>query len=212
MHPFNDVSYDQPLFEGTQRSYMICTTPRVGSTLLGSLLHSTGHMGVPHEYFHIDGVTQPLMQRWGLSERTTTKDYIAFIQKHRSTPNGVFGLKAHFNQIEKPIKQTSLMDFLKTVDHFIYLTRDDLMEQAISYAKAHQTQNWLSLQEAEAEPTYDHQLITRALNDILTQNARWLKFFALYDIKPLRITYEELLDQPDTVCRRICRTMGYLPD
>ncbi|NVJ93304.1 MAG: hypothetical protein HWE34_16685 [Methylocystaceae bacterium] len=211
MHPFNDTSFDQPPYDGDVQSYMICTTPRVGGTLLGALLQSTQNMGVPHEYFHLNEVTQPLGKRWSLPERLSTPVYLEALHKYRTTPNGIFALKVHYVQLDGVLKQHSFLDFLKTIKTFVYVTRDDLLGQAVSYAKAHQTRNWSSLQEAKTSPTYDHKLIERAMEDILAQNAHWQKFFALYDIQPLRIRYEDIVIAPNQTCRAICQAMGYEP-
>src|SRR5947209_13992998 len=93
--------FDLPLYEGKPRiTYMICSTGRSGSTLLCSLLTNTGVMGVPHEYFNLSRHGQFLIKR--LKDRADgeipMEEYFDALVKHRTTPNGVFGIKAHINQ------------------------------------------------------------------------------------------------------------------
>src|SRR3954453_9104678 len=45
-------------------SYLICATPRSGSTLLAQLLASTGLAGTPIEYFHEERMAT-LRDEWG---------------------------------------------------------------------------------------------------------------------------------------------------
>jgi len=211
-HPFNDIALDQPAYEGEISSYMLCTTPRVGGTLLSALLQNTGMMGVPHEYFHVQEVTEILRQRWNLPSPLTMQAYINHLYKHRTTQNGVFATKAHFQQIGPLLTKPSLIEYIKNTKQFIYVTRKDLMGQAVSYAKAHQTRNWSSLQKAEGEASYDRDLIEKCMDDILAQNARWQKFFALYDITPYEVVYEDLIVNTNEICQAICHAMVQHPN
>ena len=100
------AEFDTPLYEGDPPiKYMICSTGRSGSTLLCSLLNNTGLMGVPHEYFHLSQHGKLLIQRLITNHESrdvTMKEYLETVMQHRTTPNGVFGIKGHFNQV-KPI-------------------------------------------------------------------------------------------------------------
>jgi LPS sulfotransferase NodH len=104
-----------------QRSYMVCATPRSGSTLLCETLETTGIAGRPREYFEAlkeTGVPRrPREYFWGLrspevlrllpddaqldrdSERAASwsrDDYARHLDasiREGTTPNGVFGAK-----------------------------------------------------------------------------------------------------------------------
>src|SRR5262249_15586129 len=74
--------------------YLICSTPRSGSTLLSTGLASTGRAGRPLEY---------LSQPYGVvfkerNGRLLLPEYWRFLVTRRTTPNGVFGMKMHFDQ------------------------------------------------------------------------------------------------------------------
>ena len=78
--------------------------------------------------------------------------------------------------------------------HFVYLTRDDLLGQAISWARALQTEQYRSTQPAKQLAVYDADLIRSRLMAIVRERAEWEAFFARTGIEPLRIVYERFLE------------------
>jgi trehalose 2-sulfotransferase len=78
------------------RSYVLCGTPRTGSTLLCSLLSSTGVLGRPESYFR-----EPDEVAWAAKFGLATEDghvwdYRAFVKAAVSagtSSNGVFGVR-----------------------------------------------------------------------------------------------------------------------
>src|SRR5215213_3769543 len=101
-------------------SYLICTTPRSGSTLLCELLEGTGVAGRPDEYFqqlratgmpmtprdYLDGVAAGLVpppaDHDGNGDDLSVYDprrfadfeqYVAWVRRRATTPNGVFAAK-----------------------------------------------------------------------------------------------------------------------
>ena len=78
------------------RSYVLCGTPRTGSTLLCGLLPSSGVLGRPESYFR-----EPDEVAWaemfGLAtEGGRVRNYRAFVNAARSagtSNNGVFGAR-----------------------------------------------------------------------------------------------------------------------
>ena len=65
-------------------SYMICATPRSGSTLLCEALRNTGLAGYPDEYFgpmHVDRWNE----KWGTSSE---KDYLEMVLQYGKGDNG----------------------------------------------------------------------------------------------------------------------------
>lgn len=207
-NPFSTQEYDLKDYKGIPSIYMICSTPRSGSTLLGSLLQSTDLMGIPIEYFHPTETVPSLCKRWNLQAPVKTQQYIGCLLEKRTTPNGIFGVKSHYDQMRYFIKQDSFLAFLRQVKVFIHITRRDILAQAVSYSIAHKTQSWSSLHTQEKDPSFDLDLINKALDDILAQNAHWEKFFALNNIPPIRLSYEDLIEGPGSICRKITQQMG----
>ncbi len=77
---------------------------------------------------------------------------------------------------------------------FVYLCRDDLLGQAISWARALQTGQYRSTQSEGRIAVYDANLIRSQLLTIVQERAQWEAFFARTGIEPLRIVYERFLE------------------
>ena len=72
------------------RNYVLCSSPRSGTTLLASLLISTGVMGWPDEFLRGDGGSgHPDYKPYP----TDFQQQIRIMLEAGATPNGVCGLK-----------------------------------------------------------------------------------------------------------------------
>ena len=183
--------YDFPPPKAVSTKYVICSTPRCGSHFLGHLLYSAGAFGYPLEYFH------PInLPHWLARAKPEDQDLLNFLQKIRTSPNGCFGIKAHFTHL-KFLERYISFDTLACNYKFIFIKRKDLARQAISYSKASQTGNWLSELKSEKKAYYTKDSIKKCLNKINWQNACWLSFFHALDVNFLTILYEDLREQPD---------------
>ena len=184
--------YDFPEFSGKPQSYLIATTPRCGSHLLGHLLCATGVLGSPLEYF-----SKGRLRDW--QERLKADTHHDLFQKlfrKRTSPNGWFGVKAHWPQFQQILDDASVYD-LFAFKRFIHIKRRDRLAQAISWVIAQQNAAWISFHEPTQEPTYDTAAIENALSVIDTQTAAWKQFFAAQGITPLVVIYEDLVANPD---------------
>src|SRR5690348_3164375 len=77
-----------------QIAYIICTSPRSGSTLLCRGLANTGKAGTPDEYFERPGENMAYwMCRFGVRDQS---QFVNQVVEATSTPNGVFGVKLHW--------------------------------------------------------------------------------------------------------------------
>src|SRR5262249_55942943 len=86
----------------------------------------------------------------------------------------------------------------------IQLTRGDRLRQAISKARAIQTNRWVAGKEGhrKCEPVFDPELINHCLISAEISEKLWSRFFQRNEIQPLAITYEDLCaDYPGTVTR-----------
>jgi LPS sulfotransferase NodH len=174
-----------------QRGYAICTQPRSGSNLLCQYLSSTDQLGYPLEYFNGPG-----RRALGLPDfPDAPKLQIEAILRLGATPNGVYAVKLFASQFASFSRRLRWMDLLPNL-HFVYLSRDDLLGQAISWARALQTAQYRSTQPAKRLAVYDAGLIRSRLMTIVRERAQWEAFFARTGIKPLRIIYERFLEDP----------------
>jgi LPS sulfotransferase NodH len=178
--------------------YVICTEERSGSNLLCQHLESTGVLGRPREAFKYAAAVARL-RRAGASGLF---DHL----KPATTPNGVYGLKlfsGHFDFISG----TDWLERLPAL-RFVHLERLDLLGQAISLVKATQTGSYRAGVPPLAEPVYDRAAIAFALRRLTVGHARWKIFFAVNDLRPLRLSYEEICDDPAAAVRAIAERLG----
>jgi LPS sulfotransferase NodH len=111
------------------------------------------------------------------------------------TSNGVYAAKlfaSQFAAFSRRVRWTARLPNL----HFVYLCRDDLLGQAISWARALQTEQFRSTQRPKRAALYDAGLIRSQLMAIVQERARWEAFFARTGIAPLRISHERFLEDP----------------
>lgn len=213
-------------------SYIICGTPRTGSTLLCDLLTSSGVAGEPDSFFMQD--VDPIWSaRWGLppSEGKGTADYsLAYLKAAIAAgrgQSGIFGLR---------LMRENLTDLMAMIDQVhpglpsdkdrlqaafgrvlcIHLTRQDKLSQAVSMVKAEQTGLWhiaadgseLERLSPPKEPKYDFTRIKAKLDELEHYDAKWVTWFSEQGIEPLRITYEALSEQPGAAVSAICQALG----
>lgn len=179
--------HDQVVPQGKIRTLLIASTPRCGSHMIGHAMAKTGCLGVPYEYCNPAN-----MARWMRRLETDTPDAtLRALIARRTTGNGIFGIKAHYEHGAVFGTTDALVEALPN-PCVVHLRRADVLRQAISFAVARQTGVWIDRQEAtSSDANYDRDLIADCLDEIAVQNALWTSLFARHRIKPLEITYED---------------------
>lgn len=195
--------YDQPPFAGSPRVYVIASMPRSGSHLLGHLLFATGDMGSPLEYFHA-GHRPRWQERFGVA---TMPEVVRALFRHRTSPSGVFGAKAHWPQFADIQADPALRALLDVV-LFVQIRRRDAVAQAVSLVVAEHTGGWISFQAEQREPVYDGAAIARALLEIDVQERGWSDHFAREPTDVVRIDYEDLVADQEGPVRVIRDRLG----
>jgi len=188
--------------------YLLCGTPRTGSTLLCSLLSSAGVLGRPESYFR-EPDEGAWARRFGLpvsGERV--RDYRAFVRAVRAaatTDNGIFAARVMWGSIErlregidKPSHQSDLTALEAAFGRlaFVHLAREDVVAQAVSCARAEQTGYWQHGDTALRSPERDLAQMTDLVGTIREHNASWRAWFVSNGIHPHHVTYEELVAEP----------------
>ena len=211
-------------------AYVICTSPRSGSTLLCRLLAATGVAGAPNSHFH-----RPSLAAWredyalnieGLPEdiqrRRLFKAAIAKGKGH--TP--VFGLRLQRQSFAFFLEQLRLLypdvpsdkarfDAAFGPTRFIYLTRPNKVAQAISYLKAEQTGLWHKAPDGTvierlappAPAQYDPARIADLCSEFDAFESQWRDWFPSQGITPLALTYDDLAQNPQN---QLARVLGFL--
>ncbi|MEO1200576.1 MAG: Stf0 family sulfotransferase [Pseudomonadota bacterium] len=214
------------------QSYILCTSPRSGSTLLCKLLQETGVAGVPDSHFHEPSVSDWL-DDYGVSDQpfVTERDALSAVFDAAMTrgtgKTGIFGLRLQRRSFEFFMQKLNVLHpglasdrariettFGRTL--FVYLTRRDKLDQAISFVKATQTGLWhqapdgteLERLSVPQEPVYDADEIARQIDLAIRLEAEWQAWFAGEAIDPLRITYDDLSADPYVAVGRILDRLG----
>jgi LPS sulfotransferase NodH len=211
------------------RSFVVCTSVRSGSTLLGEAMYTVGGMGCPLEYFHI-GFQPKFEERWQTSD---PDEYRRRLFRHRTDPTGSFGLKIFWRDVIVLCEQrypgtTDGRDILMPESvapqggyamvwrvlqelvpraRYILLARHDKARQAISAFTASRTGRWRDMTGTSADspsPEYDYDTILRTYQHGLHTHRSWRALFAHAGITPVEIFYEDLArDLPGAVGRML---------
>jgi LPS sulfotransferase NodH len=124
-----------------QRSYIVCVTPRSGSTLLCEALTIAG-AGRPDEHF----------LQWPPSGPATVEAMDLPSVLEAGTANGVFGVKVMWEHVEPILsvldagaardRSLKLFESLLPQLSWVHIARNDVLGQAVSSAKAIRSGSW----------------------------------------------------------------------
>ncbi len=203
-------AHDYPPVVGVHSFYIIASTPRSGSTLLARTLGETGVAGRPAEYLNGELAAQ-------LGARTGATNLVELLQavmRLRTSPNGVFGLKLHWIQLEGVLLAAGLdpARALRPSPRWIWMRRRDTLRQAISMVRARQTGAWHSTVPATAEPAYRGAAIARALTSLVAKDAAWQAYFEERGVEPCVVWYRDLVADRGAALRRVLDTLGIQAD
>ena len=188
---------------GEKRACLVCITPRSGSAYLSSLMRATGQLGFCAESMNFEDIQLVVREQ----PLRSVGDYLQYMIGRYSSPNGVFSMKADFFQCLPLIRNRMLRQGLEKVA-FVYLTREDVLAQAISLFRAIRTGQWSSVHPARGTAEFNLEGILEQLGCIVQMLARWESLFAMLDLRPLRLTYEQLVAQPEAAVRRVAAPFG----
>ena len=182
------------------RGYVICATPRSGSTLLCSLLEASGVAGHPASLFRRQSMVS-YRAAWGIGE--AWPDYLAAaLQAGRGT-NGVIGLRMMWETFAEvgPLVIQAMAEV-----QFVWLRRRDVVAQSVSRHRAEVSGTWhLGFEEAEypVNPVYDFDRIAAWLGEAKADNRAWRAWFDAQGIAPLVVDYEDLALAPAAVAAQV---------
>jgi LPS sulfotransferase NodH len=204
---------------------MVCATARSGSNFFTDGLHATRKAGRPKQFF-LPKFEGEYGAAHGLDPVADFAGYVRGIVPSTATSNEVFGfkvmgwylqdflerLKGAFPELvqDGKLADRKLLESLFPRLQFVRIVRKNKLRQAISKAKALQSGLW-KVQEgnaANAEPVFDFELIQRCLEETLTDEMVWSKFFEAQQIEPLTVVYEDLCAEYDLTIRSTMRFFG----
>lgn len=147
---------------------------------------------------YMDAVNPRAMQR-----------YLERVSRVEATPNSVFSAHLQWDQFEVMREQWSgsVLD-LTDQTFWLFLWREDQLEQAISWTRARATGQWTSEQQSRSVAHYDGRELRRRFLMVLERNQRWSDFFAENGIAPYELTYEQVQADPDRSIDEILTWVG----
>lgn len=210
----------QPGFD----SYLICATPRTGSTLLCGLLKSSGVAGNPASYFNRRGLHN-YADDWRIArprDGRIDEAYVRAALAAGTTSNGVFGVRIMAETLPELINDLAADSRSSATDlellrarfgrvGFVHLRRQDVVAQAVSWAKALQTHYWHPDEAVlpGGQPAhYDEELLDRLVAGIQKYEADWNRWFASQSIAPYQVVYEELAADPLVTAHGVLDYLG----
>lgn len=211
-------------------SYLICCCERTGSALLADALICTGIAGQPHGYFGRVALHNPRTRRI-LREVKDDDDYLDKVIAAASTPNGVFGAKAHWDHFMAlvakaerlaraqpggvPVGVPDLLRLFLPGLRYIWLTRKNEVARAISHYRAKKTDRWhvdsrwlTDDADGAGEPEFDFSQIDAFVRSGRDDELRWRQFFRDHDIVPLELIYEEMVRDLEGTVGRVLQFVG----
>lgn len=176
------------------RGIIILSEGRSGTTWLGSLTNSTGVLGISQEW--VDSVHMDVRPK-----DLTAEAYIQSILKHASTDNDFFALKV----FPRHIHWFSIfygLDLIKELRRhhdilLIFVTRNDRLRQAVSFARATQSHAWTIFHDRKKNEKYDFERICRCYFSIGQSYDYWRSYLSVQDLPYVHFAYEDLLPNPD---------------
>jgi trehalose 2-sulfotransferase len=217
----------------TVASYIICATPRSGSTLLCDLLSQTGVAGHPNSFYRQESLAD-FVKEWSLAPGSGIdfeRRFLAAAIKAGTGDTGTFGMRVMWPSMPYLLEQLGRLFPDKTTDTarlsaafgaplYIHLQRKDRVAQAISRAKAEQSGLWHRHADGSARelvkefqaPVYDRIQLERCIAEAEEHEAHWHRWFDTIGITPLELTYEDLSADPTATLARTLGALGKDPD
>jgi LPS sulfotransferase NodH len=205
----DDAAWDRPRGGSPRRRVMICSTPRSGSYLLCRQMINAG-LGLPTEYLRPRTMTA-LSARFGAGDEA---GYADALEAHRTTANGVFAAKLQWVQFL--VHPAARERWLERADLNVFLYRDDLLAQAVSWQVSLATGLWsfdAKRGQHAADVTLDAEGYALGLvAELERQNLGWRDLLAQVGRRVLSIRYEDYVGRQGAALRAIADALGLADD
>lgn len=213
-------------------SYVLCSAPRSGTTLLCDMLARTGVAGQPDSFFREKSLADwcrdwPVAGPIDVTDVAFTARYFEAMRRHGRGQTPHFGLRlmgpdlsfacAWLQRLYPDVQgQRALFEAAFGPLHFIHLSRTDKLAEAVSYVRAEQSGLWhqrpdgtaLEQIASTAQPGYNAQAITERLHALQALDADWHIWFRQEQITPLRLRYEDLAADPPATLAKVLDFIG----
>jgi len=213
-------------------SYIICATPRSGSTLLCDLLHDTGVAGNPHSFFRrqdfadwAEEFNVPVAD-WS-DNQSFDQPYVDAVVTYGTAGTGLFGMRVMWESLRDLSTRLEVLFPGLPSDNarfqsafgpsvYLHLSREDKIAQAVSRCKAEQTGLWhVDADGTERErvkpgqpPGYDGDELSKLVTELEDHDAAWARWFDRQGVVPVSISYEMLSSRPQVTLALILSALG----
>ena len=198
-----------------ERSLLICFVPRSGSWFLAGLLASTGAAGRPAEFFWPRGEEEAR----AVNRLRTDEEHLEWVLGEGANLNGSFGCKFQWGELQDvlgrlrqmrgaDLPETRLLADAFPNPSYVWLRRRDIVAQAVSWARALQTNQWRACDPAHVEPRFDFDQIAGLRRLIEDEDTAWAGWFKVNGIDTEQVFYEDLLADPRRELSRIVASLG----
>lgn len=158
-------------------------------------------------------------------------DYLARVLEEGTTPNGVFGTKIMWGQLENFERSLRALPECRATPiphlfsdkfpnlHYIYIYRRDKVQQAVSLWRAIQTWAWrqeraspTNTQARSArEPIFHYEAIDHLIHLLDTHDEAWQQYFEQFALHPCMVIYEELVEAYETILQGVLQYLSIMP-
>jgi LPS sulfotransferase NodH len=168
-------------------------------------LAATGLAGDPREWFN-EFEQRRRREQWGLLGSQEPGCYLRRVLAAATTANGICGVKLHYYQLAGLYENLgspamppdpAALEAAFPGARYLWLRRRDKARQALSYARASQTQVWWRIgRPSPAGPKghfrYDPDQIYELERQLTANEEAWWQFIARAHTEPLILDYEDL--------------------
>lgn len=196
-----DVSFSANPFEKLEARVCLAASARTGSNFFAERMR---HHGVRIGE-HLQALRLlPRLGSSGPSLEACCREII-----HKKKRGGAFGFKGSFDALAI---LALAGEYPANIGRwrFVFLTREDIVKQAISHLVAVRSGAWRSVRTGSpvSPEDYDAEAIASIARRHLELHAQWLRLFADHGVTPHKITYEQLVADPETICADAARFIG----
>jgi len=175
-------------------------------------------IGIPHEYFN-ELYVRVIASRFGLPGADEPVDWppeITGIYLKRlfacRTRDGLFATKIQHKHYRLFLENQAGAALFQGAT-LVYLTRKNILAQAVSLHFAELTGQWSFDETAATKPKaeknfFDNEAVEHYARELISEQVLWELMFQRLQLKPLRITYEELLLDPGQTLRNVAQLVG----
>lgn len=216
-------------------SYLICSTPQSGSQLLCEALKKTGIAGRPEEYFKTLRTKTSVAPAAPYSKPSNGPDwprlwdvrdhvhFLAQVIKEGTSSNGVFGAHIMWDYFDDFVcglrsipayGELPVADLLSTLFpnvHYVWVTRRDKVQHALALWQAFRRDIWMcdDALPSRIGPSLHSEMIDHLVQQIVTKEEDWWRFFDACNIEPLTVMYEELTHGIEGTVRDVLRYLQF---